>query len=160
MNRNVLNNIGLNRIGLGIFAAALLCFGTAQASDAGAVHASGAWIRILPGALPAGGFVALENTGDNPVTVTGANSPAFAHAMIHRSSTDSGMSRMETVPKVTLAPHAVTAFAPGGYHVMLTDAAQPVKPGDTVKVTFTLGDGSTLPVDFIARPANASGPTD
>jgi periplasmic copper chaperone A len=157
MNRNVLKTVCSS-----VLVATLLCVSAtaAMASDASAIRASGAWIRLLPGALPAGGFVALENTGDTPVTITAASSPAFAHAMIHRSSRESGMSRMEAVDSVTLPPHATTSLAPGGYHVMLTDASKPVKPGDTVKVTFTLGDGSTLPVDFAARPANASGPTD
>jgi copper(I)-binding protein len=132
----------------------------AAAGDADAIHASGAWIRILPGGLPAGGYVALENTGDRPLAITAAASPTYAHAMVHQSSTEGGMGRMAMVARVELPPHATTAFAPGGYHVMLSDAARPVKPGDTVRVTFTLADGSTLPVDFAARPANASGPTD
>jgi copper(I)-binding protein len=155
-----MNRTALKTASLALLAGALSVTAAASANDASTVRASGAWIRILPGSLPAGGYVALENTGDNAVTITEASSPAFGHAMIHRSSTEGGMGRMEMVHSVTLPPHATTAFAPGGYHVMLMDAAKPVKPGDTVKVTFTLGDGSSLPVDFAARPANATGPTD
>ncbi len=151
----------MNKNLAGVLLAAALCVsGAVIANDAASLRASGAWIRVMPANLPAGGYVTLENTGDTPVTLTAAASPAFGHAMVHRSSTDGGMGRMETVHDVTLPPHASTAFAPGGYHVMLTDAVMPLTVGDKVPVTFTLGDGSTLPVDFIARPANATGPTD
>jgi copper(I)-binding protein len=143
-----------------LFLAALLTTGAAQAADTTTVTASGAWIRVLPGSLPAGGYVTLQNTSDRAVAVTGAASSDYADAMIHRSSTETGMGRMEMVDKVPVPAKGSVAFAPGGYHVMLMQAKHPVNPGDKVQVTFTLSDGSTLPVTFLARPANANGPAD
>jgi periplasmic copper chaperone A len=138
--------------------ASLLAFGTAHAADSTSVKASGAWIRVLPGGLPAGGYVTLENTATSGVAVTGASSADYGDAMIHKSSTETGMGRMEMVDKVPLPANGKVAFAPGGYHVMLMQPKHPVKPGDKVVVTFTLSDGSTLPVSFEAKPANAEGP--
>ncbi len=40
---------------------------------------------------------------------------------------------------------------------MLMQAKHPVKPGDTVTVTFKLSDGETVPATLMARPANATG---
>lgn len=139
-------------------AALLLAAGTAHASAS--VQVSDAWIRVLPGALPAGGYVVFENTGDKTVSVTGAESADYGMAMIHRSSTDTGMGRMVMVDSVPLPPKTPVAFAPGGYHVMLEAPKHTVKPGDAVVVTFELSDGTTLPVTFVARPANATGPRD
>lgn len=124
------------------------------------VKASDGWIRVLPGALPAGGFVTFENTSDRALSIVSATSTDYGDAMIHRSSTEGGMGRMEMVDSVPLPAKQTTAFSPGGYHVMLMDAKHPIKPGDTLTVTFKLSDGETLPVKMLARPANATGPKD
>ena len=140
--------------------AVMLVAGTAHATDVPTVKASNGWLRVLPGNLPAGGYVSLENISDRAVSIVGASSPDYADAMIHRSSTDGGMGRMEMVDSVPLPPKGTVAFSPGGYHVMLTDPKHPVKAGDKLVVTFKLSDGETLPVTLLARPANATGPTD
>jgi copper(I)-binding protein len=140
--------------------ALLLVTGAAHAADVQTVKTSQGWLRVLPGNLPAGGYVSFENVSDRAVSIVGASSPDYADAMIHRSSTDGGMGRMEMVDSVPLPPKGTVAFSPGGYHVMLTDAKHPVKAGDKVVVTFKLSDGETLPVTLLARPANATGPRD
>ncbi|KLD68167.1 copper chaperone PCu(A)C [Luteibacter rhizovicinus] len=140
--------------------AVMLVAGAAQAADAPSVKASDGWLRVLPGSLPAGGYVSFENLSDRAVSIVGASSPDYAEAMVHRSSTDGGMGRMEMVDSVPLPPKGKLAFSPGGYHVMLMEAKHPVKPGDKIVVTFALSDGGKLPVTLLARPANASGPTD
>lgn len=133
---------------------------SAHAADAGPVTATAGWLRVLPGNLPAGGYVTFENASDKAVSIVGAESSDYAEAMIHRSSTEGGMGRMEMMHAVPLPAGGKLAFAPGGYHVMLMDAKHPVKPGDKVVVTFALSDGQKLPVTLLARPANASGPAD
>ncbi|URL59379.1 copper chaperone PCu(A)C [Luteibacter flocculans] len=137
---------------------ALLASGTVYAAEPATVVASDGWVRVLPGNLPAGGYVTLRNETDRAVSIVSASSPDYADAMIHRSSTEGGMGRMEMVDSVPLPPSGKVTFAPGGYHVMLMQAKHPVKPGDAVSVTFTLSDGSKVPVTLTARPANATGP--
>ena len=110
---------------------------------------------MLPGDLPAGGYVTLRNNGDQPVTLTGATSASYGDVMLHHSSTEGGMSRMTMVMALPIPPHATQALAPAGYHLMLMQARHPVHPGDTVQVSLKFSDGSTLPVDFTARPASA-----
>ncbi|HXP01017.1 MAG TPA: copper chaperone PCu(A)C [Luteibacter sp.] len=137
--------------------ALLLATDASQAADNTSVHVTGGWVRILPGNLPAGGYATFENTTEKALTIVGASSPDYAEAMIHRSSTEGGMGRMEMVDSVALPPKGKLVFGPGGYHVMLMQAKHPVKPGDTVTVTFKLSDGETVPATLMARPANATG---
>jgi periplasmic copper chaperone A len=54
--------------------------------------------------------------------------------------------------------NGTVAFSPGGYHVMLMQPKHAVNPGDKVVVTFELSDGSKLPITFVAKAANATGP--
>lgn len=140
---------------LSFLLAGLLAAGGVHATAAEHVHASHAWIRVLPGTLPAGAYVSLENDGDQPVALSGASSTVYADVMLHHSSTAGGMSRMTMVDALTVPAHGKAVLAPAGYHLMLMQASAPVKPGDTVQLTLKFTDGSTLPTEFIARPANA-----
>lgn len=135
--------------------ASLLATASATAAAAGSVHASHAWIRLLPGDLPAGAYLTLANDGDEPVALVGATSTAYTGIMLHQSSSESGMSRMTMVDSITVPAHGKVALAPGGYHLMLMHAARPLTAGDTVRLTLDFADGSRLPVDFLARPASA-----
>jgi copper(I)-binding protein len=127
----------------------------AHAGAADHVRATHAWIRVLPGSLPAGGYVTLENRGDQPVALAGARSPAYAHVMLHHSSTQGGMSRMAMVDSLPIPAHGTVVLSPGGYHLMLMQPVAAVQPGSAVELQLQFTDGSTLPVDFITRPANA-----
>lgn len=126
-----------------------------HATAADHVRATHAWIRVLPGSLPAGAYVTLENTGDQPVALTGASSTAYAQVMLHHSSTEGGVSRMTMVDSLPVPAHGTAALAPAGYHLMLMQPVATVKPGTTVRLLLKFSDGSTLPTDFMARPANA-----
>ena len=132
----------------------LLFAGTVTAGDADHVTASRGWIRVMPGALPAGGYVVLENHGDRAVALRSASSTAYGDVMLHKSSTDTGMGRMEMVDSLSIPAHGQAALSPGGYHLMLTKPTGSVKVGDKVRVELRFADGSMLPTDFEAKPAN------
>lgn len=128
---------------------------TALAAQADQVKASHAWIRLLPANLPAAGYVTLSNQGATAVTLVSAQSSTYASAMLHQSSTDqAGNSAMHMLDQLVIPAHGRVALAPAGYHLMLQQAAHPLKPGDEVDVTFNFADGSHLHVPFQVRPAN------
>ena len=139
---------------LALLLSGLLLSGIACASDADQVAASQAWIRVMPGSLPSGAYVMLENHGDHPVMLRSASSPAYGEVMLHKSSTETGMGRMEMVDSLSIPAHGNAALSPGGYHLMLMKAKQPVKIGDKVRIDLRFADGSALATDFEAKPAN------
>lgn len=145
----------MNTSRLSLLLAGLLLAGGVHAAAADHVRASHAWIRVLPGALPAGAYVTLKNDGDQPVALSGADSTVYAEVMLHRSSTAGGMSRMSMVDSLEVPAHGNAVLAPAGYHLMLMQPKAPVKAGDTVRLMLKFTDGSTLATDFVARPANA-----
>jgi len=142
---------------LPVLLAGLLLAGAAHASQASHVHASHAWIRLLPANLPAGGYVVLANDGDRAARLAGAGSRDYGSVMLHQSTSQGGMDVMRMVDHIDIPAHGRTALAPASYHLMLGKASHPLKPGDKVPVTLRFADGSTLHVDFLVRPANASG---
>lgn len=141
---------------LSLLVAGLLLATSAHASEAEHVRASHAWIRILPGDLPAGAYVVLENTGDQPVTLRSASSSRYGSVMLHKSSSDGGMSRMAMVDSLVIPARGKAELSPGGYHLMMSKANPPVKVGDDVKLTLRFDDGSALETDFVTRPSNAT----
>lgn len=130
-----------------LFFAALIA-GTAAAAD---VSVSDAWIRVLPGDAPAGGYFVLRNNGDRPIVLTGADSPDYGHIMMHMTTEKGGMSAMRAMKQVEIPAHGKVTFAPGGRHLMLMHARHPIEPGASVPITLELKDGGKVPAVFEAR---------
>lgn len=144
----------INRLFAFLLLASLPC-AAVHASQAQHVHASHAWIRVLPGNLPAGAYVTLQNDSFHPVALNSASSAAYKEIMLHQSTSEGGMSHMSMVETLSIPGRGQTVLAPSGYHLMLMQPLKSVQPGDTVKLTLKFSDGSTLDENFIARPANA-----
>ncbi|HKU80049.1 MAG TPA: copper chaperone PCu(A)C [Rhodanobacteraceae bacterium] len=145
-------------IGAAMLALSTTALAAAPASpDAQVEHA---WIRWLPAKLPAAGYAVIRNVGDGTLRLTGASSPDYGMVMLHHSRLAHGDSTMEMVDHLDIPAHGSVEFAPGGYHLMLSQPTHAIKPGDHVKVTFEFADGAKLQTDFSVRPANASGPGD
>jgi copper(I)-binding protein len=75
--------------------------------------------------------------------------------MLHKSESSGGMSQMNDVSTVDVAPHGTLSFSPGGYHLMCMDAKPELKAGGKVQVTLQFADGTVLSSEFAVR--NAAG---
>jgi periplasmic copper chaperone A len=132
--------------------AALLPIAALHASSTVAV--SGAWMRALPGGLPAGGYFTLHNGTAKTLTLQGAASPACGSLMLHKSDTMGGMASMSDVKTIDVAPGGTLKFSPGGYHLMCMAPRDGLKRGARVAVTFDFTDGTKLKTAFDVRGAN------
>lgn len=122
------------------------------APAAPAMQVRDAWVRWLPGDLPAGGYVTLVNNGDRATSLIAASSPDYADVSLHRSRTVAGTSQMMPVHEITVAAHSIVEFAALGYHLMLAHPHKALKPGDRVPVTLSFADGAAMIVQFELRP--------
>jgi hypothetical protein len=140
----------------------LLCATPAYAGNSAApadISVSEAWIRWLPGNLPAGGYLILRNDGARACTLTSVSSPDYAHASLHRTGLQGAVSSMQPVQQIAVPAHQTLRFAPGGYHIMLEQAQRPIRPGDRVDIVLHFADGAALPASFEVRPPDAGGPS-
>lgn len=137
---------------LGCLCASAGAFGAQSVS---ALQVRDAWVRWLPGDLPAGGYVTLINTADQPASLVAASSPDYAQVSLHRSLEAAGTSRMMPVQQITVAAHASLDFAGQGYHLMLEHPKKTLQPGDRVAVTLSFAGGFQLTVQFELRAPDA-----
>jgi periplasmic copper chaperone A len=114
-----------------------------QASDI--VQVSGVWARATaPGQKVAGVFLEITATAD--ARLVGARTPAADVAELHFMSMEGGVMRMREVEQIDLPRGATVSLKPGGYHVMLFDLKQPLKPGESVPLTLTVVGSDNRPV--------------
>lgn len=133
-----------------------LCYGVMAAASGPSVFS--AWIRALPGDLPAAGYFVLRNSGDQPIDLLRVSGPRFGTVMLHRSERVGGSERMIAVDRVTLPGHGEVRFAPDGLHLMLMDAKPSLKVGETVDLRLDFSEGPPLMAHFVVRAAAATGP--
>ncbi|HEX7382354.1 MAG TPA: copper chaperone PCu(A)C [Nevskiaceae bacterium] len=122
------------------------------------VRVQSAWIRWLPADLPMAGYATVANDGDTSVQIVKASSTDYAQVSLMRSVPEDGADAMVMIKHLDVPAHGRAAFAPGGYHIMLSKATQPIKPGDRVPITLQFAGGTAVEVTFTVMPADASGP--
>jgi periplasmic copper chaperone A len=135
----------------GLMAAAACLSNASGAQDSPAIQIRDAWVRWLPGNLPAGGYVTLVNSGDRPVSLIAASSPDYALVSMHRSRTTAGVSQMLPVNKITVAAHSSVEFGAQGYHLMLEHPTRALRPGDQVSVRLQFAGSPAVTATLTVR---------
>src|ERR1700689_4058183 len=98
-------------------AAAQALVGAAAVDAPNTIQVRQAWIRWLPGSVPAGGYLTLINGSDRPVSLVAVTSPGYGTVAMHRSQLRDGLSTMVAVESIIIAAHSTLDFASQGYHL-------------------------------------------
>ena len=132
--------------------AALAFAAAAAAGPVPRLAVEGAHVRAAPPGAPVlAGYMTLRNPGPRPVAVTGAASPDFERVEVHRTVVRDGVARMEPVPRLEVAPGEAVRLEPGGMHLMLIGPRRDLRPGDRVRLTLRLGDGTEQALELPVR---------
>jgi len=109
------------------------------------------WIKNLPPTVPVrAGYMRIYNPGSNAVSILSVSSDAFANIEVHQTINQDGLMRMEQVPALTIEPNSQLDLKPGGIHLMM-HPFEPTHPGDKIRITFELSDGSQQSQVFTVR---------
>lgn len=116
------------------------------------------WLRATPpGARNAAAFMTLSNRSTTELILTGVqcHSTLAARCELHEHLQVDGRMRMQKVTApLTIPAGGSLRFAPGGYHVMLLDIAQPLIPGTRAELVFTFADQSTYHAQLPVKPVS------
>jgi copper(I)-binding protein len=105
---------------------------------------------VVPQQKATGAF--MQITSRQGGRLVSASSPVAGVVEIHEMSMDGDVMRMRAVPGVDLPAGKAVELKPGGYHVMLMELKQQLKPGDSVPVTLVVQgrDGKRETLEFKA----------
>ncbi|MGC4998378.1 copper chaperone PCu(A)C [Streptomyces sp. DT195] len=110
-----------------------------------------AWVRWLPNALPAAGYITLRSSADRDIKITKLKSPDYQRITIYRTVVDGETSKMVEVDDVTVPGKGEFALVPGSYHIMFEKPTHLITPGDNARVIFFLDNGTVLKVRMPVR---------
>ena len=128
----------------------------AAASELAVSHA---WSRAMPPSAPTGAvYFVLENRGQQPQRLIGAQTPRAAKAELHTHVHHGDMMKMQQVAAVDVPAAGKVEFKPGGNHVMLFGLKQPLVAGESFPLTLQFENGSELTSEVsIEEDAPAAG---
>ena len=144
-------------------AAIVLLASPAFAADSvqqGPLTLSGAFTRAtLPNAPVGGGFVSIENTGDQADRLVSASSPVAKEVQIHEMAMDGDVMRMRRLSDgLELPAGETTVLKPGSYHLMMMGLNQPLVEGQTVSLTLTFEHAGSVDLDVPVLGTAADAP--
>ena len=114
-------------------AAALLAALAAQAQTS----VKDAWVRgTVAGQKATGLFGQITSASGGKLVA--ASSPAAGMVEVHEMAMDGNVMKMRAVPGLELPAGRAVELKPGGYHLMLLDLKQELKPGETVPITLVI----------------------
>lgn len=116
------------------------------------VKAMDAWVRSAPPAMKMhAAYLVVMNPTDKAVDLVGVASPQYTMAELHLSKVEGGIATMVKQDQISIPANGKLTFAPGSFHVMLMHPRKSIKTGDTVDITLTFSDGSSLAVKAPVR---------
>jgi len=137
-------------------AASLIFAATGAMAQTGTVEIKDAWARATPGGAQTAAVYATLTApaGDR---LTAVSTPAAQKADLHTMTMDNGVMKMRQIAGLDLPPGQAVTLKPGGYHVMLTGLAKPLKEGDSVTLTLTFEKAGTREVSAPVQKVGAMG---
>ena len=107
------------------------------------------WLRQPPpGSEVAAAYFEARNDGPKELTIQSVGSPNFTGAMLHTTLIVAGRAEMRPQGDIVLAPGARFSAAPGGAHVMLSGAQQPLQDGVLLTLELRCAQGAPLRVSL------------
>lgn len=122
----------------------------------GALTVSAPKARVTIPSRPAAAYFSVANAGGADRLVA-ASSPAFGRVELHTHLHQDGVMKMMKVEAIDVPAEGEAALAPGGDHVMLFDAVEPLKIGDSFPLTLTFEKAGDVEIMVPVKPIQPAG---
>lgn len=115
------------------------------------------WIRLMPAvAKSSAGYFVLHNFSKRDVVLLAVSSTIAKDVSLHRTITENGISRMESLEQLLIPANGKVIFEPGTKHLMLSGLRAALENQQKVRVTFTFDRAESLQAAFVVS-AGSSG---
>jgi len=113
------------------------------------VQVENAWIQLAPPAIAVNAaYMTIHNPQLRAQTIVGVSADCCAGVMLHKTRREGDKVAMDHLEHLVIPAQARVQLAPGGLHIMLTEAQEELTLESKVKITFSFGDGSTQEFDL------------
>lgn len=124
------------------------------------LHLSDAWAReTLPGQTTTAAYLEIVNRGGTADTLVSVTSPIPSRASLHTTDHTDGIARMRPIADGLAIPAGETVkLSPGAAHIMVENLAEPLRPGETLRLTLRFTRSGEHTVNAVVREAAVPGP--
>jgi copper(I)-binding protein len=128
----------------------------AAAQTTSPISVENAWSRATTASAQAAA-VYLSITDHGPADrLVGVATPVAGKAELHQTIHEGDVTRMRPVAGLAIIPGATVSFAPGGYHIMLTELKQPLTGGQSFPLSLTFEKAGTVETTVTVKAAGAA----
>ncbi|MEU8820761.1 copper chaperone PCu(A)C [Actinoplanes sp. NPDC048796] len=128
----------------------------AKSTEEGSLTVRDPWVKAVDKGMTAAFGTLVNGTGKDVTVVKAATS--VSPMELHEMAMQDG--KMVMRPKeggFVIKAGGTHELSPGGDHLMIMDPSAPIKPGDELRFTLTLGDGGTVQFSAVAKPFTGAG---
>jgi copper(I)-binding protein len=108
------------------------------------------WVNLPIFDEPAPAYFMIQNRGDKPRKLLGANSPRCEKIEIHRAVVKDGAMTSEALDEWEIPAGGAVAFMPRGLFLMLS-GAKDLAEGEMIPIELEFADGEKLQIDAVVR---------
>jgi periplasmic copper chaperone A len=132
--------------------ALLICLMTFLPGATGGLRVESPNVGVAAKGMSTAAFFTIVNNSDSPDTLYGVKAGFAEMAQLHESFRKNGMVGMRPVKFVVIPAKSSIHFKHGGYHVMLMDVKEDLKPGSRVKLKLLFTRAGVITVDAAVKP--------
>jgi copper(I)-binding protein len=134
-------------------------------SDSATATVSDPWVRVTaPKQTNSAAYMKITVSEDDVLTSASVPSSIAGRAELHEttkpmdnassdmnSTTMNDMTGMKQVSSINVPADGGVTLAPGGFHIMIMDLAEPIMAGEKVAITLTFEKAGKVEVNAVAR---------
>ncbi len=127
----------------------LLTMKNVQAQD---IWVENSYVRAtIPGTSVSSVYMDIINKSSDGVRLIGASSNVSSRIEIHEHTIAEGLMKMRKRDSIDINAHDKVSLKPSGYHLMIFDLAQLLKPSEQVTMTLHFANQKSVKVEIPVR---------
>jgi hypothetical protein len=147
----------MKAVGVLLLILGLACGAGDAAAQTAQIAIDHAWARATPGNSKVGAAYATIRSPAADRLVAAAT-PVAQRAELHTVEMSGMVMKMRPVAGIDIPAGTPVSLRPGGYHIMLTGLARPLRTGETFALTLTFEKAGARTVTVAVEKVGATGP--